>query len=1759
VLCADLVANPVFMPSDLLVLDGDLTGTPAEERLELLRGLMPAAGSHVVLPLQVVCRADEELEAAVDRCLAWRPSEGSGMAPGGVTAVQAAATYVHGPSEALAALWLRTGASKEADGMGGAGAGPTEPPDWPKRPPGRHVDEPGFLTPEAKSAGGERPDVTMGELLEMVGRSVLKYSPDQDRDDAGRWTSGGGGVLGASAADVAADEAAHEARRQADAARARLRPEDRPESFSDAEARAQEAEDARERARERARDDVPFEPDKPGTKVKPDFGVVPRKPEQADDWKEAVGFDTGGYVTKLYDESGALTEEGARLDGMVASGTNSQIGLDDVVGAYTPGLPGDLRVALKVRDTGEGAIMVSGKVWDGDTGVARFTRTLHLDPEGSSVHHDNFFVDDPERQGQGIGSLLAVSSDAMYRKAGVVKVELDAISDRDDAVTGAQVWPMQGFNWKQPDGLAVRRAFTDAIAGRYSEGSAEHERASEMEEDDAPAWEYARFADGEGKKVGVELLNLNTLRKESDEYHRSTGERGARVPTDVSMVRYLDDAQGGGHDYEAAWGSFREHVVRKHGAAAKRAVWRSATPEEFFAARDAVEKYSPDQDRDERGRWSDQGGGTATDERPEWDEPAPRDFAAARDLSSRRQFLSPADTESLLQNRLFLGHGGKVGFAITPEHDLVNVFNNGGPRGAGGEAVDEAVRRGALTLDAYDGHLPGFYRQHGFRETGRMAFDPDHAPEGWDYARYGHPDVVFMSYGAEGAAVRHYTADRWDEAKADALALARPPFDYVKPAHEVRTHEAGGINAGGRFDLTTRNMELEGHLARDPGGKTLFVDWLGPTGQARTDAMTAAGVLTVSPNTPVKPRPGELRSLVRALVAYADRKGATHVETDALNHNLYAKLMALGGRRTDLVGPGDRGGTVLLPVDSLRRVTKAEDDFWDDAFKDGFGGMISGGPGTIAPEQGTFGGRRRSRYVNGFLRVSREEGTNISVGVPFTLVPTRPTGSRRPEDERSNPGGPLFPHFVHGTGTGVHKYSPDQDRDERGRWEGLKLPRSPSDYHVRTPKFDTDPVEVWGKRQDTGKWERHTTLDDEAAAREWVGSRGGRVVSVGPRRPIAKYSPGQARDDQGQWTDEGGGVVFHGTSGKGTRFKPGVVYLAPSHGEAAIYATNEILRTPGGVPRVWEIQAKPGRTRDIAAAVNDELMGDGRIDELIASEASRARADGFRYLSFEHPGAGDDYIVARVSLFPDKDLKILRTRKPGDVVKYEEDQARDEQGRWTDEGGGEGASTIQAWPYEPADRARLIVVMDDDAVWNGVQHQPHGPDLAVFTDKDTGSTAMMPIDELTPASLRAKLVAIHTRFGKAADLGTGSVRGDGDSVGVGPGVVGGHRFVVGQLKDGVYVADPRHPRVNPYESLFQRKGVKLGRPKGVFRAQDVADDRFRAESPVGNNPDGRKPRKYPDVGEDMGFNDSYLSKVRDFLAKWVRKEYDPSQDRDQLGRWTSGGGSPDDAELGDKLEDATVEDLKTPLRDVSGEALVSPDGQAYSGGTHVEIARKLDMNVSGAVDTGWVRARVEYGSVGLELDLGNAKAIGNAIALLQAHSDVEHVHIDGPLFSNELSESFMTDKYPRPAGAASRWLREKLDTLGVRPKRKSFFLQAEPERAVVTKAEREGVDGKVRLGDCYRSAGHYVMDHRTDEYRMVHGTVDLRGVAISHAWVEFRDVVYEGVQGQFYAKSSYYRVMRAVPEQTYTAREAMDKMLETGVFGPWGPTAGLGK
>jgi hypothetical protein len=124
----------------------------------------------------------------------------------------------------------------------------------------------------------------------------------------------------------------------------------------------------------------------------------------------------------------------------------------------------------------------------------------------------------------------------------------------------------------------------------------------------------------------------------------------------------------------------------------------------------------------------------------------PATFIQARDKSTRAGFLSPYTPEELANARLYKASDMDVGYAITPEGDLINVFNNSGIEGAGAEAVIDALKNGARTLDCLGEDLVKYYQHFGFRIRETMAWDDAYAPKNWNYEKDGRPDVYFLEY-----------------------------------------------------------------------------------------------------------------------------------------------------------------------------------------------------------------------------------------------------------------------------------------------------------------------------------------------------------------------------------------------------------------------------------------------------------------------------------------------------------------------------------------------------------------------------------------------------------------------------------------------------------------------------------------------------------------------------------------------------------------------------------------------------------------------------------------------------------------------------------------------------------------------------------------------------------------------------------------------------------------------------------------------------
>lgn len=92
----------------------------------------------------------------------------------------------------------------------------------------------------------------------------------------------------------------------------------------------------------------------------------------------------------------------------------------------------------------------------------------------------------------------------------------------------------------------------------------------------------------------------------------------------------------------------------------------------------------------------------------------------------------------------YLATRGLAGFGVTRDGELIALFNHTGPQGIGNRLIERAKAEGADHLYCFDTGLVELYKQHGFKVTERFPWDEDQAPDGWNYEKYGKPDLVKM-------------------------------------------------------------------------------------------------------------------------------------------------------------------------------------------------------------------------------------------------------------------------------------------------------------------------------------------------------------------------------------------------------------------------------------------------------------------------------------------------------------------------------------------------------------------------------------------------------------------------------------------------------------------------------------------------------------------------------------------------------------------------------------------------------------------------------------------------------------------------------------------------------------------------------------------------------------------------------------------------------------------------------------------------------
>lgn len=107
-------------------------------------------------------------------------------------------------------------------------------------------------------------------------------------------------------------------------------------------------------------------------------------------------------------------------------------------------------------------------------------------------------------------------------------------------------------------------------------------------------------------------------------------------------------------------------------------------------------------------------------------------------------FLTPHTEEDYISKgtRLFLSQDCKSGFGINEDGELTSVFALERQRGK--ILVAEARKQGAKYLSCTGDHLLQMYSEFDFSPVEIIKWDNRFAPKGWNYERFGTPNIYDM-------------------------------------------------------------------------------------------------------------------------------------------------------------------------------------------------------------------------------------------------------------------------------------------------------------------------------------------------------------------------------------------------------------------------------------------------------------------------------------------------------------------------------------------------------------------------------------------------------------------------------------------------------------------------------------------------------------------------------------------------------------------------------------------------------------------------------------------------------------------------------------------------------------------------------------------------------------------------------------------------------------------------------------------------------
>jgi hypothetical protein len=131
--------------------------------------------------------------------------------------------------------------------------------------------------------------------------------------------------------------------------------------------------------------------------------------------------------------------------------------------------------------------------------------------------------------------------------------------------------------------------------------------------------------------------------------------------------------------------------------------------------------------------------------------------------------VSIPEVEDVENGTIIMNEDGQA--VVGADGDIKAVYKNpdSEARRVSDTLLKEAIKAGGIKLDNFDIYLTKIYKENGFRIVSRLPFNEEYAPDGWNKAKHGTPDVVAMIYDPENKLnieEKQFTNEQYDEAIA---------------------------------------------------------------------------------------------------------------------------------------------------------------------------------------------------------------------------------------------------------------------------------------------------------------------------------------------------------------------------------------------------------------------------------------------------------------------------------------------------------------------------------------------------------------------------------------------------------------------------------------------------------------------------------------------------------------------------------------------------------------------------------------------------------------------------------------------------------------------------------------------------------------------------------------------------------------------------------------------------------------------------------